>query len=338
MIKRVTLKDVAKKAKVSFKTVSRVINNESGVKKETSEKVKKAIQELDYIPNINAKAIRTQKSQVIGFVTDQIATTPYAVDIIKGAQDEASKHNKLLIMVNTGINDMFNKGILDMIQQRHVDGTIFAAMYHRKVELPEKVSRGASSVLVNCFSDDKNVHSIVPDEIKGGYDATSILINAGHTNIAILNLPKESIAAQLRLKGFEKALTDHQININKEFIRNAVVRTKEGEDNFSFEIAKELLQMKNAPTAIFCANDRIAMKAYDAAKDLGLSIPEDVAIIGFDNQEVIAENIYPGLSTMALPHYEMGRRAVQTISEFGKPSYSPTQELIDCDYVSRKSV
>lgn len=342
MKKAVTLKDVAKKANVSFKTVSRVVNNESGVSENTASKVRSIIEELEYYPNINAKSIRTRKSQVFGLITDQIATTPYAVDIIKGAQNAASKQNKLLFVVNTGIDDVFNKKVVDMLLQRHVEGIIFAAMYHKKIEIPASLSKRANFVLVNCYCDDPYITSIVPDEFNGGYEATKKLIEKGHKKIAMLNLPNDSIAAELRLQGYRKALKDHGLVLNEKYIKTAVIRKKSGEVNIAYNITLNLLDMANRPTGIFSANDRIAMKVYDAIKSKGLSIPGDVSVIGFDNQEIIAENIHPGLSTMALPHREMGLNAVEVLSgdyTTNKTNGSTNNQImLRCQYVERKSI
>ncbi len=342
MEKVVTLKDVAKKANVSFKTVSRVVNKEGGVSKDTAEKVQKYINKLQYIPNINAKSIRTRKTQVYGFITDQIATTPYAVDIIKGVQDAASKQNKLLFVVNTGIDDVFNKQTVDMLLQRHVEGIIFAAMYHKKIKIPHSLSKRADFVLVNCYSDNSPITSIVPDEYNAGFAATKKLLDKGHQKIAMLNLPDDSIAAELRLNGYKKALKDSGIEINNEYIHTAVVRRERGEIINAFDITLSLLKTVDRPTAIFCANDRIAMKAYEAIKSLGLTIPGDVAVVGFDNQEIIADNIHPGLSTMALPHWEMGIKAVEVLTNNEKGinpnGRSSNQVLLPCKYVERKSI
>lgn len=342
MVKAVTLKDVAKKANVSFKTVSRVINNEGGVSRTMVEKVQEVIEELQYIPNINAKSIRTKKTQVYGFITDQIATTPYAVDIIKGAQDAATKQNKLLFVVNTGIDDVFNKRVVKMLLQRQVEGIIFAAMYHKKIEIPFSLNQLTDFVLVNCYSDDVFATSIIPDEFHAGYSATKKLLDKGHRSIAMLNLPDDSIAAELRLKGYKKALKEFGVKINNNYIHTAVIRKPSGEVIKAFDIARKLLKTEKRPTAIFCANDRIAMKTYEAIKSLGLTIPGDVAVIGFDNQEIIADNLHPGLSTMALPHREMGIKAVEVLIDNEKrktPGGSMSRQiLLQCKYVERKSI
>jgi len=338
----VTIKDVARLAKVSFKTVSRVVNGEQGVSQATANKVRDAIEELQYIPNINAKSIRTNKSQVYGFITDQIATTPFAVDIIKGAQEAASKQNKLLVVINTHVDDVIDKQAVDMLLQRHVEGIIFAAMYHKKIDIPSALSKRVNLVLVNCFSDNPQIKSIVPDEFTGGYEATSKLLEAGHKNIAILNLPEESIAAKLRFRGYQEALRANGVTINEHYIKTAIDRTSDGEINRAYDIALELLELAKPPTAIFCGNDRIAMKVYDAIKSLDMKIPDDIAVMGFDNQEIIADNLYPGLSTMALPHEGMGKRAIELLAgaddEQTSDNSGDNQILLRCDYIMRRSV
>ncbi len=170
-----TIKDVAEAAHVSFKTVSRVINNEPNVRDEVRQRVIRAIEDLDYRPNLAAKMLRTQKSQVIGLITDRIATTPYASTIIKGAQDAAWQVGKILIIINTDSEESVVKAAIETMIERQVEGIIFAAVHHQLVK-PPKALQSIPAVLVNCYCKDHCLPSIVPNEISGGFTATCLLL------------------------------------------------------------------------------------------------------------------------------------------------------------------
>lgn len=332
----ITIKQVADYAGVSFKTVSRVINNHDDVLTVTRQRVEEAIKILGYRPNLSARSMRTNRSQVIGFITDHIAVTPFAVDVVHGAETTAWEHERMLLVIDTrGLPERLEQSI-EMMLNRQVEGIIYAAMYHRKVYVPESLKK-VPAILVNCFASDRSIPSVVPDEFTAGKHATEILINKGHTKIALINLPKDSAAAQGRLAGYKSALKKHGIKYQPELILSGLIKTENGEDNRSYEVAAQLLSTKNRPTAIFCGNDRIAMRVYDAVRDNRLSIPDDVAIIGFDNQEVIAENLRPGLSTMALPHKEMGSWAINHLLDRDVINNADKCKL-QCDFISRGSV
>ncbi|MFQ6610907.1 MAG: LacI family DNA-binding transcriptional regulator [Fidelibacterota bacterium] len=332
-----TIKQVAELAGVSFKTVSRVINKNGNIRKETRERVESAIKKLGYIPDITARTMRTGQSQVIGFITDQIAITPYAVDVIQGAQESAWKHNKMLLVVNTFGRPELDVRSIKMMLERRVEGVIYAAMYHRHIDLPDSL-RESKAVLVNCITKGNALPSVVPDEYLGGKEATEILLKKGHRRIAFINLPDDSVAAQGRLKGYKAALKNHKIEFNPDWVKSGLIRHGLEEDNVSYEVALEILSGAAPPTAIFCGNDRIAMRVYDAIRKMGLKIPEDVAVIGFDNLEVIARNLSPGLSSMALPHREMGQWAVNTLLNYSKIKNSGEEHIkIRCPYIVRGS-
>lgn len=332
----VNIKTVADHVGVSFKTVSRVINNGKSVRTQTRQRVEQAIKDLNYIPNVNARSMRTNRSQIIGFITDHIAITPFAVDIVNGAEQTAWEYERMLFVIDTqGIPERLDQSIT-MLKKRKVEGIIYAAMYHQEVDVPESM-RKIPTVLVNCFDKDRSLPSVVPDEFSAGEQATEILIRNGHRKIALINLPEECAAAKGRLAGYQNALKKNGIQLFPELVISGLVRTDECEENRSYDVAMNILSMKDRPTAIFCGNDRIAMQVYNAAKDLQLSIPDDVAIMGFDNQEIIAKNLKPRLSTMELPHNEMGVWAINYLYN-NYESNENIQKEIKCKYIERSSI
>ena len=326
--------DVAKLAGVSQTTVSFVINGNPEIPDETKERVLAAVSELDYRPNPAAQALRSKRSGIIGFVTDLIATTPYAVRIFEGAQDVAWDQGKVLLLVNTKNDSRLEKTAIDTLMDRKVEGIIYATMYHRPVTPPEVLWQ-IPSVLLDCFVANHSLPSIVPDEFGGGFKATSILLEKGHRRVGFINDQNPIPASAGRLEGYKAALAAHNIPFDP-----ALVVYDRNESGGGYRGAQKLMQLPDPPTALFCFADCMAMGVYDELRKLNLSIPEDVAVIGFDNQELIAAHLYPLLSTMELPHYEMGKWAIDYLLEHldSEEDLNPVQHKIECPYIERASV
>jgi LacI family transcriptional regulator len=329
-----TIKDVADLAGVSFKTVSRVINRSPHVRDEIRQRVLRAADALEYRPHLHARHLRTQKSKVFAFISDDIATTPFAGQIIQGAQVTAWQHEMLLLMFNTGGDPAVEEAGVESALERGVDGIIFAAMYHRSVRLPKNALR-RPLVLVDCFAQDQVVPSVVPDEVNGGFTATGMLLEKGHRRIAMINANKKYPAAAGRYQGYQKALKKFQVTVDPELIRTGGWWQDDG-----YEHALGLLRLKEVPTAIFCASDRIALGAYDALKEKGVRIPEDISIVGFDNQELIAAHARPPLTTVQIPYYEMGAWAVKQLIDADRNGDQTGAGIarLECPLIVRASV
>jgi LacI family transcriptional regulator len=330
-----TMSDIARLADVSRTTVSFVLNNHvsaAGIPAETKDRVLDAAKTLSYRPNLAAQGLRTNQTHTIGFITDEIATTPHAVNIIRGAQDVALAHGKLLLIVNTGADATVKENAIEMMLGRQVEGIIYAAMYHQEVALPANIYEG-SAILLDCFSADRSLPSVVPDEIQGGRTAIEELLKKGHRRIGFINDVHPIPAAVGRLEGYKQALQANDIHFDENLVRSHEIVSTGG-----YQGTLELLQLREPPTAIFCFNDAMAIGAYDALRTLGLSIPGDVAVMGFDNQELIAAQLFPPLSTIQLPHYEMGKWAVEFLFEHNDESLPLVQHTIDCPYIERQSV
>jgi len=328
------LKEVAERAGVSIKTVSNVINgNQARVGPETRRRVLAAIEEMRYRPNATAKGLRTRKTHSIGFITDEVATTPYAGSIISGAQDRAWRDDKMLIIVNTGRHNDILDAAVEIMLERRVEGVIYAAMFHKEVQLPASV-REVPTVLLNCFSADRSLPSVVPDEVVGGREATEALLQKGHRRIGFINVGRVIPAAMGRLEGYKQALAAYGVPFDPELVRSGNSMADSG-----YRYALELMRVTSRPTALFCGSDRIAMGAYEAIQEVGLMIPGDMAVRGFDDQQMIAAYLRPPLSTSALPHYEMGEWAVQYMLAHPTSAgeANPIQHTMHCPLVERES-
>ena len=332
-----TISDVAKLAKVSSKTVSRVLNNEPNVTEATRVVVLDAISELDYVPSQSARQMRTRQSNIVGLISDEIATTPYAFDIIRGAQAAAWQAGKLLTVINTENEASVEKRAFQLAREYRFDAVIYASFFHREIQFTEDVG-DLPIAFLDCFEASRRFASVVPNEIQGGFDATTELLQHGHRRIGFINYDKPIPATIGRLEGYKRALESAGVDYDPD-----LVLSDNGQASGGYRAALQLLQRKDRPTALFCWNDRVAMGVYDAVRHLQLSIPQDVAIIGFDNQELISSQLHPGLTTMQLPHYEMGQWAIKHLlsdAESGAKTdeYPAIQHKIDCSIVRRMSV
>ncbi len=333
--KRPSMYDVARMAGVSQTTVSFVINDtpNANIPDETRERIWAAVRELGWRPNAMARGLSLRQSHTIGFISDEIATSSHAGMIIQGAQDAAWASEKMLLVINTGGDKRLEQRALEMMLERQVEGLIYATMYHHAVELPT-LSSETPLVLLDCFAPNSSLPSVVPDEVQGAQTAVAALLAAGHRRIGFINNVDPIPARDGRLSGYRQALAAAGIPFDRDLVRAGQSIATTG-----YRCAGELLDLPARPTAIFCFSDIIAMGAYDAIKGRGLHIPADVAVVGFDNLEVIAAHLHPPLSTIELPHYQMGEWAVNYLLRHADtlPGPQPTQHHIACRFVERSS-
>jgi len=333
-----TIKEVAQRAGVSIRTVSRVLNDSPYVADATREHVLGVIEELDFRPSAAARYMRTGQSQLIGFLTDELAQNAFSYDVIIGAQQTAWEHEKLLFLLNTGNDPQVEMRAINMMRDHQVEGIIYATMYHRQIirsQFPEDIP----TVLVNCFADDRSLPSIVPDEIGGGRLATETLLHQGHRRVGFVSVAAQEPAPLGRLEGYRQALANFQIPFDDALVR-FIEEPFEGLATSTFDCVLALLELRDPPTAIFCFNDMMALGAYDAIRKSNRRIPDDVAIIGYDNVEILAAQIHPPLTTIELPNFEMGRLAMRML--LGEVSSQqdgrPIQQMIPCPLIARSSV
>jgi LacI family transcriptional regulator len=331
---KVTMLDVANHAKVSRTTVSFVLsgNTDAGISDETRLRVQNAVSVLGYRPNASARALASKESKLYGLITE-IVTGPYAMDIVRGAQEQAAQEGRMLLIASTDGTDKSERKAIEMMLEHRVAGLIYATAWHRGVHLPDTISE-VPAVLVHCFDQNGKLPSITPDEKAGGHTAAMRLIDAGHRRIGMINLDPTIPAAIGRREGYILALTQSGISLDE-----SLIITAGGEADQGYRAAVTLLNDANPPTAIFCATDRMAMGAYDAIKERGLIIGEDISVIGFDNQELISNYLRPSLTTVALPFREMAAFGVRSLAEIASGNNGLAREtLVGCSLIERSSV
>lgn len=303
---RIGIADVAREAGVSITTVSHSFSGRGHVSATTREHVQGVAARLGYSPNRIASALRSRRSNIVGFVSDDIATAPYAGRVVLGAQDAAAARDQLLVVVNSNNDAVVEERQISALLAQQVDAVVYARMFHREATVPAALD-GVPTVLVDAVDPAGVRPSVVPDEEQIAQLAVRTLREAGHRSIVHLTVDTAGPATDGRIAGYRAAMAAHGL-------QPVVVAGGDPGIAATGRAAFQRLSSVSAelPTAVFCFNDQMAMGVYQAAQALGLRIPGDVSVMGVDDFEPISAELLPGLTTVALPHYEMGRWAVES--------------------------
>ncbi len=327
--------DIAKLAGVSQSTVSLVINHMSGAKvsKVTRETVLRIARELGYPVERHAHPAAAQTRNLIVYLTDELATSPHAMQTIDGAKEAAWEQDCLVAVFATrGDPELEAAVFARMLDHPALLGVIYSTIFTRAVTVPAALD-ATPTVLLNCHTRDRGRASVVPSELLGGYTATMHLIENGHSRIGFINGEHWIEAAAERLKGYRQALSTADIPFDPVLVRAGDWQVAAG-----YEHALSLLDLPQRPTALFCANDLMAIGALDAARERKLSVPRDLSVIGYDDQD-IARYTHPPLTTVLLPNYEMGRWAADSLIAQCRANQSSKAIIkMDCPLVARDSV
>lgn len=307
---RPTMTDVARIAGVSQSSVSLVLNQMTGarISAETQQRVFDAARQVGYeLPAIRRDTLNGAERRTIAYLVDEISTSPHPVVNLDGARDFAFEQDCLVAAHVTRSNPELEEATIAAIKRdRSVIGVIYSTIFTRKVELPPSLE-GIPTVLLNCHAEPRRHISIVPGEVAGGFAATAHLTDLGHRRIAFINGEPWMDASRDRLKGYRQALATVDVAFDEALVRDGDWLPLKG-----YHHARELLALDPRPTAILCGNDLMAIGALEAASEMGVRVPEDVSIMGYDDQE-LARYTHPPLSTLVLANYEMGQRAAETL-------------------------
>jgi LacI family transcriptional regulator len=339
--KRVTMTDIARIAGCSQATVSFVLNKTPGIKlaAETRERVIEAARSLGYAaPNFahldSHDAYAPAVDGKIGFVVDQLATSPEAVVAIEGARQASWNAGNIILVAQTLNDPEMEPRTIRALREQGISALIYMAIFTREVTLPDYLyNLDIPLVLLNCYTADYAFPAVVPSEIAGGQHSTRHLIQHGHRRIGIITGEPWMEAAKDRLRGYRRALATADIPFDAELVIEGDWSASAG-----YKATKTLLALKDRPTAIFCQNDRTAIGCYEALKEAGIRIPEDISVIGYDDEE-ISRHLHPQLTTSVLPHRAMGRWAIEQLDSYapGSGTRYPITKL-ECPLVERLSV
>ncbi|MFW5981783.1 MAG: LacI family DNA-binding transcriptional regulator [Halanaerobiaceae bacterium] len=298
-----TIKDIAAEAKVSTATVSRVINNHPDVNDNTREKIIKIMKKNNYRPNTIARSLSTSKSHTIGiFFTDHFNSGlhhPFFREVIYGLEKSLGENGyDIVYFTNRHWGDSFS--YIDKCKDRHVDGVAMMGIPRDDPNINNLLSSNIPTVFVDLDVIGKNASYIMSDNVIGAMDAVKYLYNLGHKRIATIMGFNTTKTSQDRFLGYRKALQELDLKYNSDWVING----KYSEDG-GYQAMKEVLDLKEKPTAIFCQSDGMAIGAMRALEDSGLEVPEDFSIIGFDDIEA-SRYVKPALTTIAQNKEKMG--------------------------------
>jgi len=339
-----TIHDVAQLAGVSIKTVSRVVNHEGPIRPETVEKVRRAIELLGYEPHHGARLMRSAKSGLIGFITglfsDAEVATPRAgltdLHILRGAQLASRAAGKTLLAADMGGGPHTVDALLRTFAAHRVEGVIYTAPYHQQVLIPRP--KDAPLVLVNCF-DLAHTPAVVPDDALGQSRVVDHLVAQGHRRIGYVGIDENMVAGRLRKSAFLESCTRHGLAAQHCPVR--IGSTMQGHDPFLPLAAtlESIVRLPERPTALCVGNDVMALHTIRLLEAMHLRVPQDIALMGFDNDELICEAVRPRLSTVVLPYFEMGRLGVERLLALiaGQPAPADAWARVAGDVVIRDS-
>ena len=306
MAKRITIKDVAKEARVSVTIVSRVLSNYGSFSEESKSEVLKAVEKLNYKPDVIARSLRTKKSKAIGVIVSDIVTF-FFTTLVRGIEDVANQGNYSVILCNSDEDPIKEREYLSALYERGIDGLIISPSPGNDSYLKKLARGGTPLVLVDRKIKGLRVPMVMVDNESGAYEAISYLISLGHQRIGIITGLKGTSTSEERLAGYERALKEHHLSQDPELIKAGDYRREKAK-----EAAEEFLRMKNPPTALFVSNEPMASGVLLALRENKVKIPEEMSIIGFDDP-VWAPLTNPALTTVSQPSYSMGTLACQTL-------------------------
>ena len=327
----VTISDVAKKANVSRATVSHVINNTRYVAEETRQRVEETIEELGYRPNVLARSLRLGQTHTLGLILPDSSNTFFS-EIGRGIEIAAFESGYNVILCNSDEDPQKEKLYIDILTKKRVDGIILVSTCSHTDVLRSLEKLQTPIVLLDRDLTDLDLDTVLTDNKAGGLMATQHLISLGHQRIACIAGPSSTSPSAQRLIGYKQALSEAGIPFDESLVKSGDFGALSG-----LTMGNELLSLPEPPTAIFACNDTMAIGVLRAATEKGLHVPDDLAVIGFDDIE-LASYTNPPLTTIAQPKFEMGSKTAQfLIQRIKNPQDDRQYETLPVSLVVRTS-
>ncbi|WP_105616101.1 LacI family DNA-binding transcriptional regulator [Vallitalea okinawensis] len=327
-----TIKDVAKEARVSTATVSRVLNGNYPVSQDAKEKVENAIKALNYHPNAVARSLKQNKTYLIGVLVPDIAN-PYFMDLARGIESVVSVEGYNLVFGSTDEDASKEMNLLRVLNEKRVDAVVVATRQEKPDKINELINQGLNILMVDTYIKDIKCDYVVEDDYDAAYRLVKHLIEHGHTQIAIVNGLLSVSTSQQRLRAYKDALEEYGIPINDKFLLQGDYNRE-----CSYQSMKQLLKEEVLPTAIFSTNNIMTESVMLAAKEAGLSIPEDLSLVSFGNI-TLPGLIEPQLTYIKQNSFEMGKRAGNLIlDKLDHTFFESKEHIIHLDMQAGDSV
>lgn len=289
-----------------MKTVSRVINGDAPVRETTRRRVQAAIEALHYRPNAVARSLVTRRTMTLGLLIADV-TNPFFPEVVRGVEDASKAAGYTVLLGNTDEDPAQEERYLILMQERQVDGLVLSGSRVDEGVLKAVADSGPWMVLINREVHHPRILSILVDNADATAQATAFLIRRGHRRIAYLLGPSRAEAAQLRYEGYRRALREHGLPILPAYVVQEIPRMEGGR-----RAMRRLLALPSPPTAVVAYNDLMAIGAMEVVQEAGRRVPEDVAIVGFDDI-ILAAYTIPPLTTVRVPKYQMGYKAADAL-------------------------
>jgi DNA-binding LacI/PurR family transcriptional regulator len=303
----INIYDIARAANVSAATVSRALANSEKISALTRQRIQKIADEMGYSPNLVARNLRQKSTSMIGLILDDVSDELSGF-IAKGVEDEARKNGFCVLLWNLQHDQGSEMTAVQFFSSLKLEGVIIADTTLNSVdEIPDL---RMPTVLINrSYTGQQPIRYVLTDDYSGAYDATEYLLKLNHRKIGYINGPLDWIASLIRLSGYQDALRASKVEPLDQYIKHGDWYEESG-----YQLGIELLQLKDRPTAIFASSDMMAIGVMDAARELGITIPDQLSVMGYDNRS-IAQYSRPRLTTISLPLYEVGAMAVKVLCD-----------------------
>jgi len=330
-----TIKDIAREAGVSVTTVSRALNGYSDVNEKTRAKIKDIANELNYSPNALARSLVTNKTKTIGLLVSGMKKESikdnFTYEILCGINDMSAEIGYDLIFFSTNSTMQKEKSYAQLCRERKVDGVIIQGIKTDDPYLQEVIDSEIPCVLIDIPIESNSVGYVTTDNELGAKNITEYLIDLGHKNIAMINGHNQAFVSQQRFAGYRKALNEANIALQWEYVIDGAF-----DEEVAYDATLKLLNEHTEITAIVCASDLMALGVMKAAKTLGLSIPSDLSVTGYDDI-ILASYVSPTLTTVAQDKYLMGQKATRLLAELLEGHTNERKVIVETEIKKRES-
>ncbi len=299
-----TIYDVAREANVSIATVSKVINNTGRIGEKTRQKVFQVMKELDYQPSLVASALTGKSTYSIGLLIPDLAN-PFFAELARSIEDRGHELGYSIVMCSTDYNPEKESKYITLLKQKSVDGIILASGFQNDAVIRDLLHLKIPIAVLARDVSTVSVDTVTVDDFIGGYNATRYLLELGHKKIGTIQLDLE--VGRERIRGYQHALQENGVEYDGKLVLFSPSSVEGGK-----QMGLKLLHSPDRPTAVFAGNDIVAIGVIQAVRELGLSVPDDVSIVGYDNT-ILAAISNPPLTTVAQPFHDMGRQVMDLL-------------------------
>jgi DNA-binding LacI/PurR family transcriptional regulator len=303
--KKVTIVEIAKMAGFDVSTVSRALNHPDMVKKETRDSIMEVVRRFDYQPNVFARGLQTQKSDLVALVVPNFTNLSFT-NLARGVQETLRKHGYTMLIFSSHESIEWERKICSQISKLQLDGVIFASG-STSVPPIEEIGAGTERLFIDRDGRALGIDTLLPDFGMGFEGIIEALKARGHKRIGLLSGDAESYTGKEITMAYQQAMGKNELFVPSEYICSSMWAAKDG-----WNAARELMLLENPPTAIIAATDTIALGALGSVQRMGLQVPQDISIVGFNN-EPGSESLNPPLTTLMYDAYKLGTEAAETL-------------------------